>query len=230
MKILVIGDLHGRTIWKNIIEVEHPDKVIFLGDYFDSFEISTRGQLNNFEDLLKEQQKFGKDRFILLLGNHDYHYWATHCAYSGYRIGTRISVQPILTRAIEEDLITLSHVEGTYLFTHAGVSNYWMKEVAHIDSIEELSLKCINSYNLDWNTLKGNDPFGNTVSNSPIWIRPKALASDSIMGYTQVVGHTRVPTVTYTPLDMGAIILCDALPQSYLTIYDGKTFINQVRL
>ena len=32
MKIIILGDIHGRTIWKQIIEKENPDKIIFLGD------------------------------------------------------------------------------------------------------------------------------------------------------------------------------------------------------
>ncbi len=37
MKTIVIGDIHGRTSWKDIIEKEQTwDKVIFIGDYFDS--------------------------------------------------------------------------------------------------------------------------------------------------------------------------------------------------
>ena len=31
--ILVLGDIHGRTIWKDIIDTENPDLIIFLGDY-----------------------------------------------------------------------------------------------------------------------------------------------------------------------------------------------------
>lgn len=38
MKILILGDIHGRTIWKQIIENENPDKIIFLGDYVSTHE------------------------------------------------------------------------------------------------------------------------------------------------------------------------------------------------
>lgn len=33
--ILFIGDIHGRTIWKDIVEKESWEQCIFLGDYFD---------------------------------------------------------------------------------------------------------------------------------------------------------------------------------------------------
>jgi metallophosphoesterase superfamily enzyme len=44
MKTVFIGDVHGRDVWKNIIEVEKPNRVVFIGDYFDSFDISPAEQ------------------------------------------------------------------------------------------------------------------------------------------------------------------------------------------
>ena len=32
MKIVVLGDIHGRTVWKDIIAREQPDQVSSLGD------------------------------------------------------------------------------------------------------------------------------------------------------------------------------------------------------
>ena len=37
-KILVLGDIHGRTCWADIIKKENPDKVIFLGDYVSTHD------------------------------------------------------------------------------------------------------------------------------------------------------------------------------------------------
>ena len=39
MKTILIGDIHGRSIWKRIVADEKPDRVVFIGDYFDSFDI-----------------------------------------------------------------------------------------------------------------------------------------------------------------------------------------------
>ena len=39
MKTIVIGDTHGRSNWKLAIHQDKPDRVIFIGDYFDSFDI-----------------------------------------------------------------------------------------------------------------------------------------------------------------------------------------------
>jgi len=39
MKTIFIGDIHGQDTWKKIVESENPDRVVFIGDYFDSFDI-----------------------------------------------------------------------------------------------------------------------------------------------------------------------------------------------
>ena len=53
MVTLVFGDIHGRTIWKDIVKKEKYDKVIFLGDYVTTHElISDEQQLSNFVDTI----------------------------------------------------------------------------------------------------------------------------------------------------------------------------------
>lgn len=54
MKTLVVPDLHGKSIWKLMVHMEEPDKVIFLGDYYDCFEqISTAEQIFNYKEIVK---------------------------------------------------------------------------------------------------------------------------------------------------------------------------------
>lgn len=70
MKIVVLGDIHGRLIWSDIIEKENPDKVIFLGDYISTHEdISAEQQLSNLEDILNYKEE-NPDKVVLLRGNH----------------------------------------------------------------------------------------------------------------------------------------------------------------
>ena len=44
MKTIFIGDIHGRSIWKDIVARENADRVVFIGDYFDSFNIGSAEQ------------------------------------------------------------------------------------------------------------------------------------------------------------------------------------------
>jgi len=52
MKTITIGDLHGKDYWKNI-DIEKYDKVIFLGDYVDSFNESNDGIYNNLKEVIE---------------------------------------------------------------------------------------------------------------------------------------------------------------------------------
>ena len=71
MKILVLGDIHGRLYWSDIISKENPDKVIFLGDYVSTHEgIPAEQQMSNLEDILNYKDE-NPDRVVLLRGNHD---------------------------------------------------------------------------------------------------------------------------------------------------------------
>jgi predicted phosphodiesterase len=76
MKITIIGDTHGRSKWKNIVEKEKDaDKIIFIGDYFDAKDggYSANRQIENFKEIV-EFKRNNPDKVILLIGNHDFHY------------------------------------------------------------------------------------------------------------------------------------------------------------
>jgi predicted phosphodiesterase len=77
MEVILIGDIHGRTIWKQIVE-RHPDAdhYVFFGDYFDPYEDIPYWELaKNFKAIVQLKKELGY-RVVLLLGNHDLHYYA----------------------------------------------------------------------------------------------------------------------------------------------------------
>lgn len=74
--IIVCGDLHGSTHWKNGLDYfySHPEcKFIFLGDYLDPYTrhegISHGEAYVNFKEVL-EFARNNRERVILLWGNH----------------------------------------------------------------------------------------------------------------------------------------------------------------
>ena len=70
MKIVVLGDIHGLTVWKDIIDKEQPDQLIFLGDYVSSHEgISESDQVSNLLEILRFKDHHPET--ILLRGNQD---------------------------------------------------------------------------------------------------------------------------------------------------------------
>ena len=68
MRICAIGDIHGRNDWEKVDPNKY-DKIIFVGDYVDSFDIPTGEILKNLENIIAFKKEY-YDKVILLLGNH----------------------------------------------------------------------------------------------------------------------------------------------------------------
>lgn len=71
--IAILGDIHSRSFWKDIIpRKDEFKKIIFLGDYLDpyDFEGFTKEQaIVNFKEIL-EFKKDNPEKVVLLIGNH----------------------------------------------------------------------------------------------------------------------------------------------------------------
>lgn len=219
MKVIAIGDIHGRDIWKQIVNQEQDaDKFVFVGDYFDSFTIKGNDQINNFLDII-EFKKTSNKEVILLLGNHDYHYYPgiDETGTSGYQTLMAPSIKHVVND--NKNHLQVAYKLDEFVFSHAGLSSEWLDDMVvgwdvnnMVDKINELftyrpdtiAYRSFKYYGFD-NT-KGvlSAGYGDEVYQGPIWIRPKSLLSinkDTQDGkYTkketlknfiiQVVGHT----------------------------------------
>ena len=122
-QITVIGDIHGRDTWKTANL--DADKVIFIGDYFDSYDITPRQQFENFLEILEFKIK-NPERVILLTGNHDLHYLVGEdLGTSGFNHMTNILAHDVLQDAYNKKLVQMAYAEDTLLFSHAGISKTW---------------------------------------------------------------------------------------------------------
>ena len=75
--ILILPDIHGRTFWKDAVEHEQFATIIFLGDYLDPYPsegINDEQALANFMEII--DYGMSHDNVVLLLGNHDMHYYS----------------------------------------------------------------------------------------------------------------------------------------------------------
>lgn len=233
-RILVLGDTHGHDSWKAVVNHDDFDKVIFLGDYLDSFTVKPEVIANNFCDLLNFKQSMG-DKCKLLYGNHDHSYWnAERC--SGYKFHAVSMYMPLLEDAFKESLIDLIHIEGDIIFSHAGVSDFWMRNIAGFSDPKDITFENIEEQYagkvigdgievkdtgldlLNWNAYAGYDGYGNTISQSPIWIRPQSLLKSKVDGYRQIVGHTNMGT----PVEEQGLYFNDLLPDYYIIVEDGN--------
>lgn len=220
-KIIVIGDIHGDNIWEKIVEQDF-DKVIFIGDYFDTFDpISANKQIFNFGEIVRLKMRL-KEKVFLLIGNHDFHYLKGIAdKYSGFQKMWQDDISEILHKAIDIGALDICHVDGEFLFTHAGVTNTWAEE-NNIDikgiefSINELFRKNKKPFAF---VERGGSRVGDNVFQGPLWVRPDSLLKDKIGNYKQVVGHTRFNNLSITD----SIYFIDTLQTSheYLEIVGG---------
>lgn len=204
MKFRIIGDIHGRQSWKELVDPF--DMNIFVGDYFDPYtDISYEELKDNFMDILAFKMRF-RNNVILLLGNHDLHYWW----YTGTS-GTSRFIQKHAKEIHElfmefKDEFQIAYAIGDqYLVTHAGVSEDWYKNRIgeQIKKTPKVLADSINGMlehdrkNCFLFSLNSNygDYYGNSPQQSCVWIRPQSLVLHNVfedLGYNQIVGHTQV--------------------------------------
>jgi hypothetical protein len=225
-KTIFIGDIHGRDIWKQIVAKENPDRVVFIGDYFDSFDISTVEQLHNFKEIIEYKATSGKE-VILLIGNHDYHYYPGGETYSGYQYGAALAIRQLLEE--NKHHLQMCYQLDNILCSHAGIGYDWLVEQNRYEdgNIPEF-VNSMWNYQPRYFMFNGIDPYGNSKTQTPIWIRPIALMSgnkDTFLKkeYIQIVGHTQVNTIDMGAATGGKYYFIDALNSGEYLIYnDGK--------
>jgi hypothetical protein len=245
MKTLVLGDTHGRSNWKLAVHKENADRVIFVGDYFDSFEFSGVEQIHNFKEIISYKEQNPQVEVVLLIGNHDQHYFAGigNSGTSGYQY----IMAPSITQVLEENKhhLQMAYGFGEYLFTHAGVSPVFMDETFgendwSIDNVV-VDLNELWKYKPKAFEFNGLDPSGDNACQTPIWIRPRSLMSINkrhLKGlkkdYIQIVGHTQMRKLDIEDSNKftgGRYYFIDTMDKSgeYLIIEDDKLYTNSVR-
>jgi hypothetical protein len=174
---------------------EKADRVIFIGDYFDSFDIGPAEQMFNFREIIDFKEK-GECEVILLIGNHDFHYYPGGETYSGYKAGAAPAIRQILQE--NNHHLQMCYQLDNVLFTHAGIGHDWLvyQNKYESGSIADF-VNDIWKYQPNRFMFYGIDQYGNTKTQTPIWIRPQALIAgnrDTFLKkeYIQVVGHTQV--------------------------------------
>jgi 3',5'-cyclic AMP phosphodiesterase CpdA len=217
MKHIIIGDLHGQDIWHRI-DFSKYEKVVFLGDYVDSFTISDEAILENLRQII-ELKKREPEKFVLLLGNHDVqylHYPHNRCS------GFRASMQKDLTYLFDENkkFFNLAYQYKNYLFTHAGLSTVWYWELMRLPVVIRLSETSENLADLLNKLEETNARFmlysagyhrGGSGHGGILWADRQETIRDSLDGYHQIVGHTAMEEVTRNAYPGTSITYVDVL-------------------
>ena len=231
MKIVALGDTHGRDIWKTIVKIENDfDKFVFIGDYFDTRDdINASIQIQNFKEIL-EFKKENPDKVVLLIGNHDFHY-LKGCGetYSGYQQYAAMDINEVLQPALTSEHLQICYVYDDLIFSHAGLTNTWC-ETNEIDlynienSVNTTFMKKMEAFRFEYG--ENLDRSGNDVTQSPIWVRIPSLLKDMVKGFTYIIGHTTIKELHMA----NNIIAIDCLGTSkeYLVIKDGEAFAKKI--
>lgn len=230
MKIIAIGDIHGRTSWTHVYDedLNSIDRIIFIGDYFDTHhDITQEEQIINFKNIIEFKKEY-PDKVVLLIGNHDFHYMGDFSmTYSGFDATRAFDIRELLNSALKEGLIQASHFEKTdaigVLFTHAGVTETWANNNIENWEIESISDKINDLFlyqpkRFEFTPGDHYDPYGNEACQTPIWVRPESLIMDGLSDeILQVVGHTQQREISVR----GKYIFIDALeyhPTDFLAL------------
>lgn len=129
MSYNIIGDIHGRTWWKDLVKEGCVN--IFVGDYFSPYEdISFDDCKNNFLDIVDYKVKYPET--ILLIGNHDADHWRwmdgdpleSTCSRHDFKHEKEIY------KLFEDNksLFQAAYSTENILVTHAGVSVHWFNK------------------------------------------------------------------------------------------------------
>ena len=101
-KRLVIGDIHGHIEpFKSIYDKENPEDVIILGDYFDNFHGNDTEIIDCFKTIVGMKRRHTNGKFIMLIGNHDFHYMDMSERYSGKRKSYEYVVSSLIDKERE---------------------------------------------------------------------------------------------------------------------------------
>ena len=238
MKTIAIGDIHGLGYWKQILEKERPDRVVFVGDYFDSFNIPGIDQIHNFKNIIHWKQDNPECEVILLIGNHDFHYMpaAGNERYSGFQKNLYMEIGDVLET--NKHHLRMAYRIDDLVFSHAGITpdfllrNGW-GEQDMVEFVNDLWNYRPHKFRFADNGYGHSDPYGDDVFQGPLWIRPKSLmkaCKDIRKTIIQVVGHTQVEVIDPGKATGGRYYFIDSMQTSkqYLVYEDKQITINQL--
>ena len=207
MTVLFVGDIHLKSARvlpavDRAVAMTGADGVVFLGDVCDDWDITAReavAAVRMFADWVAARRAAGLD-VPVLAGNHDLPYLARPRSYAAHWFRHEADgFKPRAHEGVHEALkpldMRLAWRRGRVLATHAGVTGAWAAYAGLSDSPEGELDSRLRESPMHLFDMAGPARGGRSVP-SPVWADRTELEADPWGGWTQVVGHTPVPTVT----------------------------------
>lgn len=205
-KSLIIGDLHCRPIWKDIVAKEGNtcDKIIFLGDYTCPKEVKFNDPTDAcgfLYEVLDFKDK-NPDKVILLRGNHDLasigYYWAQCWPKDNDKVQAYWQTNDVKNWFLKNTQWVYRIPFTNIVCSHAGIGEYFLNECAkrtqseHRCTIEQISEinRLIPSELFGFTDDNPFDTNGESKCQPCTWIRPYTLLEYGVKDVIHVVGHT----------------------------------------
>lgn len=235
IKTITIGDIHGKNIWNTINPLLY-DKIIFIGDYVDSFHDKDNQIITNFKNIIQfKLDNF--DKVVLLLGNHDLQYYFRYedlrkFSCSGLRINIWSTLHHIYAQ--NKHLFSVAFQYKKYLWTHAGISKQLIQltdklpkdKLQWADNLNKLFKQADDSLFIVGKLRGGEYPVG-----SIFWADKQDTENSFISGLHQIVGHSKVKNIitNYNKSRTSSITYVDCLDyvldlQTLLYLEDSNNF------
>lgn len=205
-QILIVPDVHGREFWKRSISGDYK-AIVFLGDYLDPYSVDQvygADALNCLIEIVNLKKMF-PDKVHLLLGNHDIPYFQPDIFIPGPRHDWNIHARAEKVFKENRKLFEVAWQEGSYLFSHAGITRGWLTQngwggqIPFPESVAEwLDNMSYGEIGLGQLAQCGEPRWGDYEYGSPLWADWMELLEDQVTGkgpllpggLFQVVGHS----------------------------------------
>jgi hypothetical protein len=235
MKTLVIADLHEPPdpVLEQIdatISGEAPDRVVFLGDYFDQYN-DTPADAGRMAKWLKVS--LADPRRTHLIGNHDASYFwaydATFCP--GFTWEKRQVIWKVLGKDLSRSRFVFHAWVDGWLLTHAGLSANWYPEGTSLDRIVKwldaearAARKNFADGKSHWFIEVGSKRGGRAPAGGILWCDHRELSP--IPGLRQIYGHTPSHEVRWCRDHLCLDTAMGHGPQHYAMVEDGKVTVR----
>ena len=206
MHYKIIGDIHGRSCWRDFINGFDNVTYVFVGDYTDPYDdehITFKQMMTELKEIVK-LKKNHPENVVLLIGNHDYQYINRMCETARYDHKNFKKLYDFFGK--NSYLFDVAfNIGEKYFLTHAGLSSKFYKQWFDKNYDYETTPLSVLTYEInelfksnkdvfcfDFNCCFSFDHYGFSPTHSPIWIRPEGLTESNIFNeYNKTVNYEK---------------------------------------